>query len=79
MNESRLVDALAGTSWMVNYEFMRAESILSGCPGAKVATGECILGNMLTESSLGVAAGVHTYLKHMNTTDPTIQKPLRTP
>lgn len=66
----RLVSALAGTAWMVNYEFMRAESILNGCPGAKVTTGECILNNMLTESKLGVAAGVHTYLQHVNQSDP---------
>ena len=70
MNELRLVDALTGKAWMVNYEFMRAESIMSGCPGAKVTTGECILNNMLTESKLGVAAGVHTYLQHVNKSDP---------
>ena len=56
---------------MANYEFMRAESIMNGCPGAKVTTGECILNNMLTESKLGVAAGVHTYLQHVNQSDPT--------
>lgn len=70
MNESRLVDALAGTAWMVNYEFMRAESIMNGCPGANITTGECILDNMLAESKLGVAAGVHTYLKRVNASDP---------
>merc|ERR1712166_436259 len=70
MNESRLVDALAGSSWMANYEFMRAESIMNGCPGSAVSTGECILNNMLTESKLGVASGVHTYLQHVNATDP---------
>ena len=39
---------------MVNYEFMRAESIMNGCPGAKVRTGECILDNMLTEPGPGL-------------------------
>ena len=39
---------------MVNYEFMRAESIMNGCPGAKVRTGECILDNMLTEPRPGL-------------------------
>jgi hypothetical protein len=48
----------------VNYEFMRAESIMNGCPGAKISTGERILNNMLTKFKLGVAAGVHTYLQH---------------
>jgi hypothetical protein len=33
MNESRLVDALADTAWMANYEFMRADAIMDGCPG----------------------------------------------
>ena len=35
-----------------------------------MSTGECILNNMLTESKLGVPAGVHTYLQHVNATDP---------
>eukprot|EP01048_Picozoa_sp_COSAG05_P004454 COSAG05_NODE_240_length_13119_cov_122.275806_3_plen_142_part_00 len=53
------------------YESARAESMDNGCPGAKVTTGWCVLDNLLTESNLGVAAGVHTYLQHVNRTDPT--------
>jgi hypothetical protein len=67
LNESKLVDALDGTTWQLNYEFMRAEGLSS--------TGQ--LENMLTESKLGLAAGVHVYYQHTNTTDPT--SPLEDP
>ena len=75
MNESRLVDALAGTHWMTYYESMRTEAMYNGCPGATKKQGQCDGGccaqNMLMESKLGVAAGVHTYLHYVNKTDPT--------
>jgi len=70
LNESQLVEALDGLSWMTYYESMRADTVMNGCPGAKVTAGWCILDNLLTESKLGVAAGVHTYLQHVNATDP---------
>ena len=37
---------------------------------ASVQSGWCDLYNLLTESKRGVAAGVHTYLKHINNSDP---------
>ena len=78
MNESKLVDALEGTSWMTYYESARAESMLNGCPGSAVQAGWCVLDNLLTESKLGVAAGVHTYYQHVNRTDPSspVEDPL---
>lgn len=71
LNESRLVEALDGLSWSTYYESMRADSIMNGCPGSSVTTGWCILDNLLTEARLGVAAAMHTYLQHVNQTDPT--------
>ena len=62
----RLVDALSGTHWMTYYESMRTEQLSNGCPGADNKNGQCYLNNMLTESRLGVNAGVHTYLHHVN-------------
>merc|ERR1711934_243539 len=70
MNESKLAEALTGTQWMTYYESARAETMMNGCPGSKVTTGWCILDNLLTESARGIAAGVHTYLQHVNRTDP---------
>jgi len=60
LDEARLVEALQGTDYQINYEFMRAEQMAS--------SGQ--LGNMLEESSRGIPAGVHTYL-HNATEDPT--------
>jgi hypothetical protein len=60
LNESKLVAALSGSVWQLNYEFMRAEDI--------AATGQ--LQNMLEESRLGLAAGVHVYYTHLNASDP---------
>jgi len=78
MNESKLVEALEGTSWMTYYESARAESMLNGCPGSAVQAGWCVLDNLLKESKLGVAAGVHTYYQHVNRTDPSspVEDPL---
>ena len=59
LDEARLVQALEGMKWMTYYESARAETSLSS--GA--------LPNMLQESSVGVAAGVHTYY-HNSTEDP---------
>ena len=46
---------------------------INGMPDSllQVSTGGCILNNMLKESELGVAAGVHVYLQHVNASDPT--------
>jgi len=71
LDEARLVKALAGTSWMTYYESMRAESILNGCPTGGVTKGMCVLDNMLKESKIGLPAVTHTYLKHINASDPT--------
>lgn len=71
MNESKLVEALDGASWMTYYESARAETMMDGCPGGAVTRGWCNLDNLLTESKLGVAAGVHTYLHRVNNSDPT--------
>ena len=67
LNESKLVAALEGTTWQLNYEFMRAEGL--------AATGQ--LQNMLEESKLGLAAGVHVYYQHTNQSDP--KSPLEDP
>lgn len=67
LNESKLVAALEGTVWQLNYEFMRAEGLAS--------SGQ--LQNMLEESKLGLAAGVHVYYQHTNKTDPS--SPLEDP
>jgi len=66
MNESKLATALDGLQWMSYYEGARAEVMLSGCPaGPQPGTGNwCVLDNMLTEARLGIASGVHTYLKN---------------
>merc|ERR1712023_181650 len=60
LDEARLVKALEGTDYQINYEFMRAEKLAS--------SGQ--LANMLEEPRLNVPAGVHTYLNNA-TEDPT--------
>ncbi len=60
LDEARLIDALENTTYMLNYEFMRAESIASSGT----------LANMLRESRLAVPMGVHTYYKSLDE-DPT--------
>lgn len=76
LNESLLVDALAAVnaSWYTYYESARAETMLHGCPGVPLSPddqrGWCVLYNLLRESSQGVPAGVHTYLQHVNRSDP---------
>jgi len=60
LDEARLLAGLNGTTFMFNYEFMRAEQMQS--------SGQ--LANMLEESLRGVPAGVHTYLKN-STENPT--------
>jgi hypothetical protein len=70
---------LSGTHWMTYYESMRTEELSNGCPGAANKNGQCYLNNMLTESRLGVNAGVHTYLHHVNASDPTTPVEDQTP
>ena len=53
LDEQRLVDGLAGTSYQFNYEFFRAE---------QVAT-DFQLPNLLKESSLGVPIGMVRMLR----------------
>mmetsp|Transcript_23666 Transcript_23666/g.54190 ORF Transcript_23666/g.54190 Transcript_23666/m.54190 type:complete len:414 (+) Transcript_23666:3-1244(+) len=60
LDEARLVAGLAGTQYLFNYEFMRAEKL--------AATGQ--LANMIREAQLGVPVGVHVYYKNA-TEDPT--------
>ena len=54
LNESRLLDGLKGTNYLLNYEFVRCETIQS--------SGQ--LANMLEEGKRGVRVGVHVYLKN---------------
>ena len=56
----RLVKALEGTAYSIYYESARAEQLQSNG----------LLANMLTESSTGVPAAVHTYYHNMSE-DPT--------
>ena len=56
LDEAKLVTALSDSSWQINYEFMRAELLAS--------TGQ--LQNLLRESKLGLAAGVHVYYQQEN-------------
>ena len=55
LDEARLLKGLEGTSYMFNYEYVRAEELAS--------SGQ--LPNMLEESTRGVPMGVHTYLKNL--------------
>ena len=44
--------------------------MLNGCPGGPATGGfVCVLGNMLEESKLGIASGVHTY-EHCDSSAP---------
>ena len=65
LNETLLVEALENTTWQLNYEFMRAELLES--------SGQ--LANMLAESRLGLAAGVHTYLNFNKTGKGEVEDP----
>ena len=60
LDEARLVSALEGTAYIVNYEFYRAE---------QVATNHQ-LSNLVHESEMGIPVALHTYLKNA-TEDPT--------
>lgn len=96
LNESTLVEGLQGTTWQLNYEFMRAEALastvswghssISSAPHLRLGTADSHvsvrarqgqLENMLTESKLGLAAGVHVYYQRTNASDPT--SPLEDP
>lgn len=54
LDEARLLDGLAGTNFMINYEFFRVESLASS--GS--------LANLIEESRRDVSVGVHVYLKN---------------
>lgn len=60
LNESALVDALDGLSWLTYYESARAEQMFA-LPPRPLLPPDALFDNMVREGSLGVAAAMHAY------------------